>query len=109
MSEKLTVTEKIYWIHAVSPIHVGSGRGVGHIDLPIVREKVTNWPFIPGSAVKGVVAASFEATDEARKNKADLRAAFGMSDSENSGAESNAGSLVFSDARILCLPIKSFS
>lgn len=108
MSEKLTVTEKIYWIHAVSPIHVGSGRGVGHIDLPIVREKVTNWPFIPGSAVKGVVAASFEATDEARKNKADLRAAFGMSDSENSGAESNAGSLVFSDARILCLPIKSF-
>ncbi|MDR3020660.1 MAG: RAMP superfamily CRISPR-associated protein, partial [Treponema sp.] len=69
--------EKNYWIHAVSPIHVGAGQGAGYIDLPIVREKVTNWPYIPGSAVKGVIADKFEATEQ---NRADpyKKAAFGL-------------------------------
>lgn len=56
--------ERRYWIHTMTPLHVGTGRGVGYIDLPIAREKVTNWPCIPGSAVKGVVADHFGATEE---------------------------------------------
>ena len=39
---------KMYWLHALTPLHVGAGRGVGFIDLPIMREKVTNWPLVPG-------------------------------------------------------------
>lgn len=96
---------RMYWLHALTSLHVGSGRGVGFIDLPIMREKVTNWPFVPGSAVKGVLADFFEATEEKRKTDPLLKAAFGRSDDEGSNA--NSGSLVFTDARLVCLPVRS--
>ena len=99
--------QKNYWIHVVSPLHVGAGRGVGYIDLPIVREKVTNWPYIPGSAVKGVIADYFEASTKESRENALKKAAFGLA-SESQEAVSNAGSIVFSDAGIVCLPIRSF-
>ena len=41
---------RMYWLHALSATHVGAGRGIGYIDLPLHRDKVTNWPLIPGSA-----------------------------------------------------------
>lgn len=104
-----TKFEKRYWIHTVTPLHVGTGRGVGYIDLPIAREKVTNWPCIPGSAVKGVVADHFGATEEERKKNGLVRAAFGTANASDSNeANSTAGSLVFTDARIVCLPVRSF-
>ncbi len=53
------INTRMYWIHAITPLHVGSGRGVGFIDLPIMREKVTSWPLVPGSAVKGVMREHF--------------------------------------------------
>ncbi len=99
------MTTRMYWIHALTPLHVGAGRGVGFIDLPIMREKVTNWPLVPGSAVKGVIADHFGATDNARTLNGNeiLKAAFGTSGDDNS----NSGALVFTDARIVCLPIRS--
>ena len=42
-----------YWLHAMTPLHVGAGRGLGYIDMPIVREKVTTWPYVPGSSIRG--------------------------------------------------------
>jgi CRISPR-associated protein Cmr4 len=99
---------KIYWLHTLSPTHVGTGRGVGYIDLPIHRDKVTNWPVIPGSAFKGVWADHFRATDDNRKKEDEegrmLRAAFGRGSDDSS----NAGSLVPTDARLVCLPVRSF-
>lgn len=104
-----TKFEKRYWIHTVTPLHVGTGRGVGYIDLPIAREKVTNWPCIPGSAVKGVMADHFGATEKKREDDDLALAAFGRkNDSSTTEANSTAGSLVFTDARIVCLPIRSF-
>lgn len=97
-----------YWLHAITPLHVGAGRGLGYIDLPIAREKVTTWPYIPGSSVKGVMAEHFGASDEDSRKKEEnkhLKAAFGTSGSDN---DSSAGALVFTDANILCLPVRSF-
>lgn len=95
-----------YWLHAITPLHVGAGRGLGYIDMPITREKVTDWPYIPGSSVKGVIADLFKASsDNDRKEDQYKKAAFGLSGSDNDSA---AGALVFTDANILCLPIKSF-
>ena len=102
------MNEKIYWLHAVTPVHVGAGRGLGYIDMPIVREKVTNWPYIPGSSIKGVIADHFGASEEDIRKKEEnkiLKAAFGTSGSDNDCA---AGALVFTDANILCLPVRSF-
>lgn len=97
--------ERTYWLHALSPLHVGAGRGVGYIDLPIMREKVTSWPFIPGSAVKGVLADHFDASDPSERGKDPFKAmAFGTA-----GDVGNSGSLVFSDAHIVCIPVRSFT
>jgi len=92
-----------YWLHALTPIHIGTGEGVHFIDLPIAREKVTNLPVVPGSAIKGVLADCYGATEDARKSNAELRAAFGIAGDEHA----NAGALVFTDARLVCLPVKS--
>ena len=96
----------IYWIHTLSPTHVGTGRGLGYIDLPIHRDCLTGWPAIPATAFKGVWADHFGATDAKRKDDPDLRAAFGIA-SENNGG-SNAGALIPTDARLVCLPVRSF-
>ena len=94
---------RMYWIHALSPVHVGAGAGVGFVDLPIVRESITGWPVIPGSAIKGVLADLHGASDP-QKRSAEARAAFGIAGEDHA----SSGSLVFSDARLVCLPLRSF-
>ncbi|MBE3584336.1 MAG: type III-B CRISPR module RAMP protein Cmr4 [Limnochordaceae bacterium] len=92
---------RMYWIHALTPLHVGSGRGVSFIDLPIMREKVTDWPIIPGSSVKGVWR------DYAEQRGADpalIAAAFGLATDKD---DDHAGSLAITDARIVLLPVRS--
>jgi CRISPR-associated protein Cmr4 len=98
--------QRMYWLHATSPLHVGAGRGIGFVDLPITREKVTNWPYIPGSAVKGVLADHHGVTEDSRtKNDSWHKLAFGRADLE--GEAPNSGSLVFTDALLVCLPVRS--
>ncbi len=46
---------RLLFTHALSPLHAGTGQGVGVIDLPIAREKATGLPFLPGSSVKGTL------------------------------------------------------
>lgn len=96
-----------YWLHTLTPTHIGTGRGVGYIDLPIHREKITGWPLIPGSAFKGVWAEYYDATDENRRKDTNLRLAFGRA-SDQDQAPSNAGALNPTDARLICLPVRSF-
>jgi CRISPR-associated protein Cmr4 len=96
---------RIYWLHALSPIHAGIGRGVGYIDLPIDREGVTGWPIIRASAFKGVWADQHRATPGARRDDPTLRAAFGTAGDDDN---SNAGALIPMDARLVCLPVRSF-
>jgi len=102
---------RVYWLHTLTPTHAGVGRGVGYIDLPIDRDAVTNWPLIRGSAFKGVWADCFKATDENRRKETAegryLRAAFGVSSDAEDNA-SNSGSLIPTDARLVCLPVRSF-
>ena len=111
MSDNKTLKVQ-YWIHTVTPLHVGAGRGLGYIDLPIAREKVTNWPYVPGSSVKGVIADHYGASKEETRNREEnkmMKAAFGTAGSGNAEGEGgNAGALVFTDAHLLCLPVRSF-
>jgi CRISPR-associated protein Cmr4 len=65
-----------------------------------MREAVTKWPFVPGSAVKGVLHDHHQEIG----NQSLLDTAFGKGGDEFS----NAGSLVFTDARLVCLPVRSF-
>src|SRR5947209_18686555 len=93
---------RVYWIHTLTPTHAGVGRGVGYIDLPIDRDAVTNWPLVRASAFKGVWADHYKASPDDRKKDPVLRAAFGVS-SDAADNASNSGSLIPTDARLVCL------
>jgi CRISPR-associated protein Cmr4 len=41
------------WLRAETFIHVGEGETGALIDLPFAREAATDYPYIPGSGVKG--------------------------------------------------------
>lgn len=84
------------FIHALSPLHAGTGQGVGVIDLPIAREKATNLPFLPGSTLKGTLRD--ECGNDALRDKI-----FGT----GGDATASSGSAIFSDQRLLCLPVRS--
>ena len=93
----------LYVIQAHSPIHVGVGEATGYINLPTAREVTTQYPYIPGSSVKGVLREQaeilFGGADEPQVVKA-----FGPP-SERAG--DSRGGLVFSDASLLFLPMRS--
>ncbi|MDI6871121.1 MAG: type III-B CRISPR module RAMP protein Cmr4 [Bacillota bacterium] len=94
---------RVYWVHALTPLHVGAGRGAAFVDLPVMREKVTGWPLVPGTAMKGVLRDMFE-RDEGNKQFVD--AAFGRA-AENT-EDDQAGALVLTDARLVLLPVRSY-
>ena len=97
--------KRILWLHSLSSIHVGAGDAVGVIDLPITREKVTNWPYLPGSAVKGVFRDA--CSDSA--SAALVKEAFGPDTKSGDDTLDGAGQLWFADARILCFPVRSLT
>jgi CRISPR-associated protein Cmr4 len=90
---------RLFFVHALSPLHAGTGQGVGAIDLPIAREKATGLPYVPGSSLKGVLRDGCADTD--KRNKV-----FGP---DTDRADEHAGSAQISDARLLLLPIRSLA
>jgi CRISPR-associated protein Cmr4 len=89
---------RLMLIHALSPVHCGTGQAVGGIDLPIAREKPTNIPLVPGSSTKGVLRA-MKKLDETLH-----LAVFGP---DTDRASDNAGSVQLSDANLVFLPVRS--
>lgn len=87
---------RLILLHALTPLHVGTGQAVGTVDLPIAREKATGFPLVPASAFKGVLRDEYRAHNDEEKEKR----AFGDTD--------QAGEWVFTDLRLLCLPVRSF-
>jgi len=118
-----------YLLKVLTPLHIGAGQGLGHVDLPIVREAHTNFPYIPGTSLKGalrnlginqVARARGEKPSQVEerltKNKFDqkeediLRLAkiFGVAgEGAKEGKEVGAGKVLFSDAFIVLFPVKS--
>lgn len=87
------MTSSIVYLHAQSPLHMGTGRAEGTIDLPHAREAHTGYPVAPGSGVKGVLRSEFEG------DQAVQRMLF--------GGEAFQGALMVADGLLLCLPVRS--
>lgn len=92
---------RLLFVHALSPLHAGTGQGVGVIDLPIAREKATSLPFLPSSSLKGTIRSVCDESERARL--------FGTDNSEIESNESYASSIQFSDQKLLLLPIRSLA
>ncbi|WP_201549373.1 type III-B CRISPR module RAMP protein Cmr4 [Psychrobacter sp. Pi2-1] len=94
---------QIFHLQNLSALHVGTGQGVGVVDLPIARAKSTNLPLVPGSAIKGVLRDELAAQELLQKN--DIQTLFGP---DNALDDAHAGAIAFGDANLLLLPIRSF-
>ena len=92
---------RILYLFTRTPLHVGAGSSVGAIDQPVIRERHTGFPIIPGSSVKGVLR------DHAKSKSVDdfqLDELFGRG---AEGKEFTAGKVSFGEARLLLFPVRS--
>jgi CRISPR-associated protein Cmr4 len=97
-------------LYAISPIHAGSGSATSAVDLPIQRERHTNYPHVQASAVKGAMRAHYR-TFAAGDNEDQINMIFG-SDEGNDGKKTGgdqtvAGAIAVSDAKLLAFPVRS--
>lgn len=94
-------------IYALTPIHAGSGIEINSpVDLPIQREKHTQFPVIQGQSLKGVLRRKYYYEICKNKNNAKERteAIFGP---ETDRADEHAGAISVCDARVLLFPVRS--
>lgn len=94
------MNKRTFHLHALSALHVGTGQGMGTVDLPIARAKASNLPLIPGSGIKGVLR------DSLNLDAAQAKTLFGPN---NTLDPAHAGALAVGDAHLLLLPIRSFA
>lgn len=99
-------------MHALTSVHWGAGSSLGSVDLPIQRERHTQWPNGAGSALKGVLRdACRESLALSGKSRAEadqdnrVRRLFGSAKTGNE--DTSAGALCVTDARILAFPVRS--
>src|SRR5437667_7594921 len=95
------ITSTLY-LYTETPLHAGVGSGLSSIDLPIQRERTTQYPMIQGSGIKGKLRSVAEDTLPEEK----VRIMFGP---KTTDAADHAGALIAGDARILLFPVRSLS
>lgn len=108
---------KLLILFTRTPLHVGAGASVGAIDQPVQRERHTGFPIIPASSLKGSFADQWndglveeetkDGTKKVRVNKkGEIAEAAWLFGSDND-KPAFAGSLIFSEARVIAFPIRS--
>jgi len=104
-------------LYTRTPLHVGSGTSVDVVDLPIMRERITGFPVIPASSLKGVLLQhSREKWGEPRSDgiPEEAKVLFGAAEKikKSDGTEeqvSNAGCVQIMEAKILAFPVRSLA
>jgi CRISPR-associated protein Cmr4 len=88
----------LLFMYTESSLHAGTGSSVSAVDLPIQRERATQYPLVQGSGVKGALRA------QANLDKNVINAIFGP---ETTNADEFAGAISVGDARIVLFPVRS--
>lgn len=102
-------------LYTRSPLHVGCGTSVDVVDLPIMRERITRFPVIPGSSLKGVLLQAarehFESGTYARSKgalPAEAKQLFGaIEEGADKKQSANAGCVQIMEAKLLVFPVRS--
>ncbi len=109
----------VLFLHAQTTLHPGTGTALGVVDLPVQRERHTQWPTIAGSALKGILRdvcrekakadrppeVSLSPRRWANEQHHKLVTAFGPGLPKESSE--HAGAVAVTDARILAFPVRS--
>lgn len=114
------MTTKLLTIFTRTPLHVGAGSSVGAVDQPIIRERHTRFPVIPGSSLKGVIASLWPEQVQAKDKNGNpvmdkktgkpamIRdevpmALFGSDDQ----GDQKAGAVAIGEAKLVAFPVRS--
>lgn len=92
---------RVGYLYSLSPIHCGGEGDLGNI-LEIAREVHTNFPYIPGSTLRGNIRDELENIDQTIAEKL-----FGKKLDEN--GQMGVHQVWFGDARILWIPMRTMS
>lgn len=87
-----------------TPLHVGAGSSVGAVDQPVIRERHTRFPVIPGTAIKGVLGdlwLDWSDPMNPKRNEEGTR----ILGAENGDAK--AGTLLIGEGKLLAFPVRS--
>jgi len=88
--------------YAETSLHMGSGTSLSYVDLPIQREKHTDFPIMQASGIKGVMKEFAER--QWKEDKTKVETIFGPEEGDKF-----ASCIVFTDAKILLFPVRSVS
>lgn len=95
--------KQLKYIKALTPIHAGTGQGLGTVDMPIQRERHSNIPKIEASSLKGSIKHwIYQKLNLCEFKEEIFEEMLGPKDGEE-----RASRLGFTDARLLFFPIKS--
>nr|BBH92686.1 type III-B CRISPR module RAMP protein Cmr4 [Thermogemmatispora argillosa] len=101
----ITATSMMY-IYTETPLHAGVGSGLSSVELPIQRERHTQYPMIQGSSIKGKLRALI-AMQAGSNSDGLVKALFGHERETLETDQFHAGALIVGDARILLFPVRS--
>jgi CRISPR-associated protein Cmr4 len=87
----------LFTFYTLTPLHAGAGEAGEVMDLAIQREKHTEFPVVYSSSLKGSLRWFCDLKDHSATDRI-----FGKE-----GAETGAGEVVFTDAKILFFPVRS--
>ncbi len=101
-------------LYTHTPLHVGCGTSVDVVDLPLMRERITNFPVIPSTSLKGVfrqAGRDFEGTNGYTLAVNDVL--FGNKDDVQTDAggkeKIHAGCIQIMEAKLLAFPVRSLA
>lgn len=104
----------LIFYRTVTPLHVGCGQALGVVDLPVIRERATGYPYIPGSGIRGSLRDIFENRGEMEENakkKKDYQELtlklFGPEPGSSEEEDKYAGCVSIHDARVLFYPVRA--
>ena len=100
---------KLLSIFTRTPLHVGAGASVGAVDQPVVRERHTRFPVIPGSSLKGVLADLWLEKSAAGSfvRSSEGKALFGFDEKQTKENPGYAGTLFIGESKLLAFPVRS--
>ncbi|MCC6299410.1 MAG: type III-B CRISPR module RAMP protein Cmr4 [Anaerolineales bacterium] len=99
--------KRMMFLYVETPLHVGAGKGAGGVDLPIQRERVTGYPMVQSSGVKGCLRDVYRDKEcGGDDNHENVKALFGEAGNEG---QNYAGAVAPGDARLLLFPVRSLA
>ncbi|GAB4580215.1 MAG: type III-B CRISPR module RAMP protein Cmr4 [Anaerolineales bacterium] len=100
------LAKRILFLYVETPLHAGTGRGLGAVDLPLQRERTTGYPMIQASGLKGRLRAAYRQAIGKKDDDDEVTSLFGKA---GETGESFAGAIAPGDAHLLLFPVRSLA